>query len=113
VRSRLGKHQFGDTKEGVIDRSPLDLPYPKIEQAKKKLHHTASDMNAGESHPESQVYWLAIDHHVCRVVVEDCRNILAGESICGVTDEETCLTHSSGRGRRKRKEIRIIVITKA
>lgn len=48
------------------------------------------------AYPEAQIYGLAVDHHVGGVVVEDCWNIFSRKCICGVTDEKTGFTDSSG-----------------
>ena len=41
--------------------------------------------------PESQTDGLVVDHDTRRVVVEDGRDVLAGEGVGGVGDEQTCL----------------------
>lgn len=61
-----------------------------------------------KTYPESQIYWLSIDHHICGVVVEDCWNIFTRKCICGVTDEKTSFTDSSGsdkEGKERRKKL--------
>lgn len=59
-----------------------------------------------ERYPKSKVYRLAIDHHICRVIVEDCWDIFSGKCICGVTDEKTCFTDGSvGRGKSRALEV--------
>lgn len=45
--------------------------------------------------PEPQVDRLPIHHHIGGVVVEYCGDVLSGEGICRVADEETCFTHGS------------------
>lgn len=50
--------------------------------------------------PKSQVYRLAIDHNIGRVVVKDGRDVLPGKRICGVTNQQASLTN----GTRKKKK---------
>lgn len=45
--------------------------------------------------PESEVDRLSVDHDVRAVVVEDCRNVLTGERIRGVRNQETRLSDGS------------------
>ena len=42
--------------------------------------------------PEPEVDGLAVDHDIGRVVVEHCRDVLPGKGVCGVADQEACLT---------------------
>ena len=42
--------------------------------------------------PESEVDGLAVDHDVGRVVVEHGWDVLPGKGVCGVADQEACLT---------------------
>ena len=39
--------------------------------------------------PKSQIDGTAVDHHICWIVVKHRRDIFAGKSIGGVTDEQT------------------------
>merc|ERR1719317_1137769 len=45
--------------------------------------------------PESKVDGLAIDHHVRAVVVENSRDVLSGERVGGVGNEEARFTDGS------------------
>ncbi len=42
--------------------------------------------------PEAQADWFSVDHDVCRVVVEDGRDVLSGEGVCGVGNEQAGLS---------------------
>ena len=45
--------------------------------------------------PQTQADRLPINHHTCRVVIEDGGNVFAGEGVGRVRDEETCLSDST------------------
>jgi len=45
--------------------------------------------------PETERYGLAVDHNICRVVIEHGRDILAREGIRCVRDEKTCLPYGT------------------
>lgn len=45
--------------------------------------------------PESEIDRLTVDHNIGRVVVEDGWDVFAGEGVCRVADQQTCLTHGS------------------
>jgi hypothetical protein len=45
--------------------------------------------------PKTETDRLAIDHNAGRVVVKDCGDVLAGEGVGGVGDEQTCLADST------------------
>ena len=48
--------------------------------------------------PQSQADGLVVDHDARRVVVEDGRDVLAGEGVGGVGDEQTCLADGTVTG---------------
>lgn len=48
--------------------------------------------------PQSQADGLVVDHDARRVVVEDGRDVLAGEGVGGVGDEQTCLADGTITG---------------
>lgn len=45
--------------------------------------------------PESEVYHRSVHFHCGRVVLEDCRDVFRGETICGVADQHTCLSDAT------------------
>lgn len=42
--------------------------------------------------PKAQIDWLAVDHYICRVIVEHGGYVLARKSVRRVTDQQTCFT---------------------
>lgn len=56
-------------------------------------------------YPESQVYWLSIDHHISRIVVKYCRNIFSRKCICCIRDEQASFTNSSASDKNALKYV--------
>lgn len=48
--------------------------------------------------PQTQTDGLTVDHDVGRVVVEHCRDVLAGEGVGGIRDQKACLSDGTVAG---------------
>jgi len=58
-----------------------------VEREKKEKKGVYEEVKRTSSIPKSKIHWLAVDHHICRVVIEHGRDVFSGEGICGVRNQ--------------------------